>query len=121
MPPAMRQIIVDRYRIPGTNEVSYFQLMRDVEGFAVPMTARPATRPPGELIAAPKAAHEIDPKGLVDQISASFFRTRVRPLEFFRDFDPLRKGEVTKAVRCLFKNFRCGRGLNNIDGCFKII
>jgi hypothetical protein len=93
--------------------VDYMALHRDVEqespDAAPPMTLRqtltqtifedvPGSRPAAN-------GGEMDVDDLIERLRLAFFRTRVRPIEFFRDYDKLRASRVTR------NQFSCGLSL----------
>eukprot|EP00048_Salpingoeca_helianthica_P014945 m.224337 g.224337 ORF g.224337 m.224337 type:complete len:902 (-) comp16452_c0_seq1:194-2899(-) len=98
--PELKQLLADHYRRIDGNGTDYYQLLRDVEGYPEPGTsARPPTRGPGstQVVLESTEPTGLDAGQLIDQLAAAFHRTRVRPLEYFRDFDRLRKGNVTES------------------------
>jgi Ca2+-binding EF-hand superfamily protein len=81
----------------GNGKVDYMALHRDVceYGADLGFTARAPTHPPAAGEAGRAAADGDD--DVIVRLRVAFYRTRVRPVDFFKDHDKLRSSVVTES------------------------
>jgi hypothetical protein len=82
-----RELLARKYS-HGTGDVDYNKFWADVTDYHVPALRTTAT-PTASPVA---TQYSGDVAEILERLKAGFFRSRVRPIDYFADHDPLRSG-----------------------------
>jgi hypothetical protein len=99
-----KDLLVNKYAV-GPLDVNYLAFFRDIEGLssssAPPKTWSFTSRDPHGN----SQGFSAEMTSLIERLRVGFYRSRVRPIDFFADHDKLRSGLVTE------NQFICGLSL----------
>eukprot|EP00042_Codosiga_hollandica_P037034 m.288100 g.288100 ORF g.288100 m.288100 type:complete len:928 (-) comp55034_c0_seq1:99-2882(-) len=99
-----KELVISKYA-SGSLDVNYLQFFRDIESVASEPAISRTWRFTQRDVSLTKREFSPQVSEVVERLRVGFFRSRVRPLDFFADHDKLRSGLVTE------NQFICGLSL----------
>ena len=94
-------MLVRKYAV-GSLDVNYLKFYRDVEAIATEPSPARTWKFTARAVDAGRRVFSEEVADILDRLRVGFYRSRVRPIDFFADHDTLRCGLVTE------NQFVCG-------------